>query len=200
MAHPTLKERVIDHIRLRGPMTARAFIDWALYDPQEGYYMKDHQVFGRRGDFYTAPQIHGVYGSTLARWLVERARRLGWQELHVVEFGAGTGQLAEQVLSFLVHVPIGVRYSIVEVSPAWRRRQAERLAKWGTSVSWPEEMPFLERAVVIAHEFLDALPVHVMRRTRDGVEEAWVDVDKEGRLVCRWGSPSPEGWRAYDQK
>ncbi|MDI3256119.1 MAG: SAM-dependent methyltransferase [Kyrpidia sp.] len=195
-----LKDRLAEHIRRNGPMTAREFMQWALYDPADGYYMKEHAVFGRGGDYYTAPDIHPVYGRTLAGWMTERTRELGWPDVHVVEFGAGTGRLAAQILESWQRLDPGpLRYSIVELSPAWRRHQAVELAPWGSAVAWPEEMPVVDRAVVIAHELLDAMPVHLLRRTARGLEEAWVDLSPEGRLIRRYARASSEGRSACEQ-
>ncbi|ATY84700.1 hypothetical protein CVV65_06965 [Kyrpidia spormannii] len=195
-----LKERLAERIRQKGPMTAFTFMEWALYDPAGGYYMREHDVFGRAGDFYTAPDVHPVYGKTIAAWAAQRARQYGWPDVRIVEFGAGTGRLAEQIFAAWPEVGVGsVRYSIVEISPAWRKHQARRLENYGTAVDWPEKMPRLDRGIVIAHELLDAMPAHLLRRGPEGLEEAWVDLGPDGRWLRKYGPASPEGRRAFEE-
>ena len=40
------------------------FINLALYDPKQGYYMK-RNPFGKKGDFVTAPNISKIFSENL---------------------------------------------------------------------------------------------------------------------------------------
>lgn len=65
-----------------------------------------------------------IDGLRTAGLLLERGRRL-----EIVEIGGGTGRLAEAALDALEGVDL--RWRIVELSPALRRAQAERLQRFG---------------------------------------------------------------------
>mgnify|MGYP000912646244 CR=1 FL=1 len=66
------------------------FMQLALYAPGLGYYATGDAIFGRDGDFVTAPEAGDLFGSCLARQvddlLADGARG-------IVEYGAGSGRL-----------------------------------------------------------------------------------------------------------
>ena len=45
------------------------FINQALYDPKNGFYMKNNP-FGKKGDFITSPNISILFSEMLAVWTV----------------------------------------------------------------------------------------------------------------------------------
>ena len=49
----------------------------ALYDEERGYYMTSARQFGSAGDFYTAGQVHELFGALLAEECFETDRALG---------------------------------------------------------------------------------------------------------------------------
>ena len=52
------------------------FINYALYDKKEGYYMKKNP-FGNSGDFTTAPNISRLFSEMIAIWTVSYWHNLG---------------------------------------------------------------------------------------------------------------------------
>jgi SAM-dependent MidA family methyltransferase len=78
----------------------------------------------------------------------------------VIEFGAGSGALAEQLLGALGGCVR--RYRIVELSAALRQRQQQRLAPHGDRVEWLEAWPEAMHAVILGNEVLDAMPVTLL--------------------------------------
>lgn len=153
------------------------YMAMALYEPGLGYYARGAPIFGAwpggpggGSDFVTAPEMSPLFGAALARQVAQVLRLGDLQE--VIEFGAGSGALAEQVLDALgeADVPLG-RYSIVELTGALRARQQARLARFGAQVQWLDVWPApgptssegLE-AVVIGNEVLDAMPVKLLHR------------------------------------
>jgi SAM-dependent MidA family methyltransferase len=138
------------------------FMALALYAPGLGYYAKSDRQFGTLpasgSDFVTAPEISPLFGHTLARQ-VEQALDAA-ESAEVFEFGAGSGALAEQVLTAL-----GDRvqhYSIVDVSGALRQAQQKRLAPFGSRVQWLDSWPAPMHGVVLGNEVLDAMPVQLL--------------------------------------
>jgi SAM-dependent MidA family methyltransferase len=152
-----------------GWITFARYMELALYEPGLGYYAGGTQKFGREGDFVTAPELGSLFGRTLARQLEE----LGDP---VLEFGAGSGALADTLLS-----QHAFDYRIVEVSPQLQARQQARL---GTRAHWLERLPERIRGVVIANEVVDAMPVHAVAWRPDGIMERGVSLSGD-RLVWR---------------
>jgi len=153
----------------------------ALHEPGLGYYAGGARKFGKGGDFVTAPELGPLFGRTLARQVLElcagRAPRL-------LELGAGTGALAEQLLDELAVLGQPAEaYEILETSTTLRARQRERL---GSRAAWLDALPSRFDGVILANEVADAIPVHAVAWTPDGLRErgvveheagfAWADV------------------------
>ncbi len=168
-----LQQHIADAIRAQGGwMGFDAFMEKALYTPGMGYYAADLPKFGTMpggeggdsgSDFVTAPEISPLFGYALARQLAQALQATGTDE--VWEFGAGTGALAEQVLSALqeMKVPLA-RYTIVDLSGSLRGRQQVRLAPWGDTVQWVSALPERMHGVVLGNELIDAMPVQLLAR------------------------------------
>jgi SAM-dependent MidA family methyltransferase len=134
----------------------------ALYAPGLGYYSAGLQKFGGQGDFITAPELSPLFAQTLAVPVAQSLARL--PQGNIIEFGAGSGKLAAQMLlrlEQLEHVP--EQYFIVELSAELRQRQAQTLQQLAPGLAdrihWLETLPEHIDAVVIANEVLDAMPV-----------------------------------------
>ncbi|AEG91807.1 class I SAM-dependent methyltransferase [Ramlibacter tataouinensis] len=145
------------------------FMALALYAPGLGYYAHGSRKFGllpsSGSDFVTAPELTPLFGQALAVQLGEALQATATDE--VWEFGAGSGALAQQLLSALGDRVR--RYTIVEVSGSLRERQRERLAGFGDRVRWADELPARLQGVVVGNEVLDAMPVKLLAR----VAGAW---------------------------
>src|ERR1700748_3739225 len=94
----SLPHIIIDRIRKEGPLSFRDFMEMALYYPDCGYYTSDRLPLGRSGDFYTSAYLTGLFGDMVAGQLEEMWHLLGQQPFTVVEFGAGTGLLCQDIL------------------------------------------------------------------------------------------------------
>ncbi|HEX3139432.1 MAG TPA: SAM-dependent methyltransferase, partial [Rhizobacter sp.] len=138
------------------------FMAMALYAPGLGYYANDSRKFGLMpasgSDFVTAPELSPLFGRALARQLAQALQASGSRE--VWEFGAGSGALAEQLLSELGAAV--TRYTIVDLSGSLRERQRERLARFGGVVQWVDGLPDAFSGVVVGNEVLDAMPVQLL--------------------------------------
>jgi SAM-dependent MidA family methyltransferase len=154
------------------------YMELVLHEPGLGYYAAGARKFGSGGDFVTAPELTPLYGRTLAQQV---AQVLQPGEA-VLEFGAGSGALAEQILG-----EIQAPYLILETSPELRQRQEQRL---GSRVTWLERMPQHFRGVMIANEVVDAMPVHALSWTPKGIMERGV-CENENQLA--WSPRPAEG-------
>lgn len=148
------------------------YMELALYEPGLGYYAGGAAKLGQAGDFVTAPELGSLFGRTLAR----QVGALLEPGAAILEFGAGSGALAESLLDAL---PAGQPYFIVEPSAELAARQRARL---GARARWLERLPERFRGVVLANEVVDAMPVHAVAWTRDGIVERGVCVN-EGMLA-----------------
>jgi SAM-dependent MidA family methyltransferase len=157
------------------------YMELALYAPSLGYYSGGAKKFGQSGDFVTAPEISPLFAQALARQVAQVI-----QTVHqdVLELGAGTGRLALELLMELEKLnQLPERYLIMEVSAHLREVQQETLAKHlpkrlYAKVQWLDTLPENFSGVVLGNEVLDALPVHIIKTTEQGVMERGVTYDQ----------------------
>ena len=153
-----------------------AWMNAALYAPGLGYYAAGSPKFATRtdssnaagsGDFVTAPMLTPLFGRTLATQVAQILSAVG--SLDVLEFGAGSGELAADILGALDALGVRARYHILEVSADLRDRQQRRLAAWGERVQWLTQAPDTFTGCIVANEVLDAMPVECLRWSESGV-------------------------------
>jgi SAM-dependent MidA family methyltransferase len=155
------------------------YMELVLYEPGLGYYASGARKLGAGGDFVTAPELSPLFGRTLAR----QVRELLQPGDAVLEFGAGSGALAEVLLDELKDA----KYLILEPSAELADRQRRRI---GNRADWIDHLPQHFRGVMLANEVVDAMPVHALAWTRAGVLERGVCAN-EGQLA--WSDRAADG-------
>lgn len=163
------------------------FMELALYDERTGRYGREPGPLGAEGDFYTAPQVHPLFGRALAERVRTVRRALGRRTpFRVVEVGPGDGSLAASLLEALGRAPEGtdgLDYLLVERSRTLAVRALERAEAAGRQAKIPVRLaasvaadgPFV--GVVVANELLDAMPARRLRRDGPG----WVELGVRAR-------------------
>jgi len=113
-------------IQKAGPIGFDEFMDLALYYPAQGYYSGGAQKFGEQGDFITAPETSDLFGFCLARQCMQVLDGNN----SILEFGAGSGILATQILFELGRLNnLPEKYYILELSAELKQRQKETINK-----------------------------------------------------------------------
>jgi NADH dehydrogenase [ubiquinone] 1 alpha subcomplex assembly factor 7 len=189
MAEPRspLEAEIRRLIAVAGPMPVADYMRLCLTHPQHGYYI-DRDPLGSGGDFITAPEISQMFGELIGLWMAAVWQQLGAPEnVRVIELGPGRGTLMIDALR-AAKVASGFRAAIVlhlvEISPALREIQERRLKGIDVPMLWHgtlEEVPG-GPCIVIANEFVDALPVHQAIKQADGWHERVVDIDADANL------------------
>ena len=82
-----------------GAISFDRFMEAALYAPGLGYYVSGASKFGATGDFLTAPESGSLFAKCLAREIAGLLKVS--PSARIIEFGAGTGRLAEDLLRAL---------------------------------------------------------------------------------------------------
>jgi SAM-dependent MidA family methyltransferase len=123
----TLRQKIEQEIRERGPIPFSRYMELCLYDPEFGYYSRNAQQFGKAGDFYTSSDVHAVFGRLMARQFEEMWRTLDSPgHIALIELGPGRGLFAQDVLDWserkLPDFFRALHYVLVESSPALRHR------------------------------------------------------------------------------
>ncbi len=189
------------------------YLEQVLYAPGLGYYSAGAAKLGPDGDFTTAPERSPLFGHSVARAIAPVLATLGAPAGmplaagcgEVLELGAGSGALAEAVLTRLATLgALPARYAILEVSADLRARQRARLARLppllAGRIEWLDRLPAVPlRGVLLANEVADALPFRCLEKRAQGCVELGVslapgapgagsgaDADSDAGIGPRW--------------
>lgn len=175
-------------ISVAGPMPVWKFMSLCLGHPQHGYYVTQ-DPFGAGGDFITAPEISQIFGELIGVWSLSVWRMMGSPEnVRLVELGPGRGTMMKDALRALRVAPEfrnAISLHLVEASPVLESIQRDMLDSQEVPVLWHrtfEDVPD-GPLIILANEFIDALPVHQAVKQADGWHERVVGLDSAGHFA-----------------
>jgi NADH dehydrogenase [ubiquinone] 1 alpha subcomplex assembly factor 7 len=173
-----LGQRLAERIARSGPITVADYMAAALADTEHGYYRRADPL-GAGGDFTTAPEISQLFGELIGAWLIDCWDQAGRPEhVNLVELGPGRGTLMADMLRVARRAPDwlkAITVHLVEINPRLRQAQAASLAAYAPY--WHEAFATVPDGPVmlVANEFLDALPVRQLVFRNDAWRERLVD-------------------------
>lgn len=177
MSGESLTDVFVRLIAATGPISLMQYMGEA-----NARYYTSRDPLGTAGDFITAPEISQMFGELIGLWLADIWIRAGRPEpIHYVELGPGRGTLARDALRVAARQGLVPQVHFVEGSSALKDIQLAALpqAQWHHDLaSLPEDGPIL----LVANEFLDALPVRQLVMTETGWRERMVGC-QDGRFV-----------------
>lgn len=183
-----LSRLLSQQIHAHGPMTVADYMAQCLMHPQHGYYQQQ-RVFGRDGDFITAPEVSQMFGEIVGLWLIDQWQQLGCPaRCHLIEFGPGRGTLMADILKTANLMPAfkaAVQVHFVETSQQLRALQKEKVATatWHDDItSLPDDAPLL----IVGNEFFDALPIHQFIFQNRVWHERLVGIDPDDDTKLCW--------------
>lgn len=163
-------------IEADGPISIEAWMNACLADPVHGYYMT-RDPLGRAGDFTTAPEISQMFGELLGLWAGVVWQQIGApSKVHLVEIGPGRGTLMKDALRALRGVPgfiDALDVHMVETSPTLTKAQQNSLKDTPCNVTWHTDLATVPHGpvIILANEFLDALPIRQYIQSDGGWHE-----------------------------
>ncbi|XP_066474005.1 protein arginine methyltransferase NDUFAF7, mitochondrial isoform X2 [Tiliqua scincoides] len=199
---------MLKHLRMKikstGPITVAEYMREVLTNPVMGYYMH-RDMLGEKGDFVTSPEISQIFGELIGIWFVSEWMATGKpNKFQLVEMGPGRGSLVGDILRVLKQLSsllskCDISVHLVEVSPKLSEIQASTLTdkkiklmdnssvymqgvtKTGLPIFWYRDLNDVPEGncFYLAHEFLDALPIHKFQKVEKGWRELLVDIDPE---------------------
>lgn len=201
-----LKTILSSRIAGQGRITFADFMAACLYEPGLGYYTSPGRKVGAEGDFYTSITVHAAFGRVVAREIAQMWRSMEEPSgFTLVECGAGNGRLACDIMDFLAErEPVmykGVRLVLVEQEPSLEAAQRDMMAAHTDKLSWLSPADFASGSFTFSgclysNELIDALPVHRVVMTSDGLKEIYVTC-KDGEFAEETGEPSTPDIEAY---
>jgi NADH dehydrogenase [ubiquinone] 1 alpha subcomplex assembly factor 7 len=176
-----LAARLRERIAESGPISFCAFMESALYDPEDGFYARG-ATLGARGAFTTAPIASPFLARALAADLRAVWERLGRPEpFTIAEIGPGDGSLAAGLAVALADLPLDLVLC---------ERAAGMLAQASARVPAARVVELARLAgvcgAIVANEVHDACPAHRLRWP----DELLVAVGADGRFGLVPGPPA----------
>jgi NADH dehydrogenase [ubiquinone] 1 alpha subcomplex assembly factor 7 len=175
-------------IAAAGPMPVAEYMRMCLTHPQYGYYVT-RDPLGADGDFITAPEVSQMFGELIGVWMAAVWRRMGAPEdVRIIELGPGRGTMMADALRAVRVVKNfydAVVLHLIEVSPRLQELQRQRLQAFGLQTAWHTALADVPGGpnIIVANEFIDALPVHQAVKRGDGWHPRVVGVDAGGNLT-----------------
>ncbi|MGJ9381766.1 class I SAM-dependent methyltransferase [Salipaludibacillus sp. CF4.18] len=171
------------------PWTYAKFMSVALYDQDVGYYSNNRIKLGKYGDFYTSNHVHPVFSQSFAMTFLDIVEKEKLP-LAICEFGAGDGSFARSTLTYIKDNSLeDVTYLIVESSSYHREILRQQLAQFPDSVKIFASMEQMLseftsfQGIIFSNEFLDAMPIHLIKQTRQSLYEIQVELNEDRALV-----------------
>jgi SAM-dependent MidA family methyltransferase len=202
---------LLAHLRARiereGPLSVDEYMRSCLADPEHGYWQRQATI-GADGDFVTAPEISQVFGELIGLWAGVVWRAMGAPTpVNLVELGPGRGTLlrdalraARSIPDFLAAVSVHLiersaplreaqRHALASLACAGDRHRPGRVCAVPGAVRWHEAIGTVPKGatIVIANEFLDALPIRQLVWEGGKWHERVVDVEAGGGLCFAVG-------------
>ncbi|HXS41242.1 MAG TPA: SAM-dependent methyltransferase [Stellaceae bacterium] len=185
-----LADRLARRIRETGPISVAAFMAEA-----NAHYYASRDPFGAAGDFITAPEVSQVFGELIGAWCADFWQRCGAPDpMLLVELGPGRGTLLADALRATRQVPrfaAALRLHLIERSPVLREKQAAALGAYRPQ--WHDDFAGLPPGpmLLIANEFLDALPISQFEQHDLRWHERMIGVDASGEKLEFRLAPEP---------
>jgi len=175
-------ERAVrSRIRTEGAISVEAYMEAC-----NAYYYATRDPLGAGGDFTTAPEISQMFGELIGAALADVWQRAGRPaNVRYVELGPGRGTLASDALRVMRSAGLTPPVHFVETSETLRAAQLAAVPG-ATHLDTIGDLPGEGPLLVVANEFLDALPI---RQWVDGVERKVVlqggqlAFDRDGEVV-----------------
>lgn len=196
MQDSSLAARLEARIASGGPLSVEAFMEACLSDAASGAYAS-RQPIGLAGDFITAPEISQIFGELIGLWAVAV-----WQSMDepkpvtIAELGPGRGTLMKDAIRAWRGIPKfldSVSVALVETSNVTIEAQRNALEAAPVPLRWHRKLDPLPDAplIVLANEFIDALPIRQFVLRGRSWRERLVTTDDRGGFAFTEATASP---------
>ncbi len=186
--HDILKE--IIQTSPNNEITFEQYMNTVLYHEEKGYYMKNEEKVGKKGDFITTSNISNVFGKLFAS-IFHKLITLEKVSPFICEIGGGTGRFAKAVLDELKNSFLDtyqkITYIMIETSPYHQGLQqellpiGEKVIQYRSIDEAKTNFPVFN-GIFFSNELFDAFPVRVIEKQKDILYEVKIRLSKEEQL------------------
>ena len=182
-----LKQKIVQSIAMSGPMSISQYMHLCNAHPQLGYYSTGNPV-GKDGDFITAPEVSQMFGELIGLWCLQAWQTMNCPDpIQIVELGPGRGTMIADIIRSIGSsrkFSSATEICLIETSPSLKSEQQSRLAETNIPIQWIQnigELPPVP-AILIANEFLDAIPFRQFVKSNDSWRELCVGLNPDSQL------------------
>ena len=185
VSHASLAARLSARIAGDGPLTVEEFMQTCLSDEKAGVYAS-RQPIGGKGDFITSPEISHIFGELLGLWAIAVWQSMGEpSRVTIAELGPGRGTLMADATRAWRSVPKfldSISVALIETSPVMVEAQRRTLEDAGAPLRWYAALDAVPESplIVLANEFVDALPIRQFIRRGGAWHERLIASDVRG--------------------
>lgn len=171
-----LKKIIKNEIDKFGFINFGQFINFCLYDKNYGYYNNCLSKFGSHGDFITAPNISPLFAKAFSNQILELFKN--GVSKNILELGAGNGKFMFDILDEMGDYIDN--YFVFEQSTFLINLQCDLLKnhKYKNKVKYINKIENFN-GIIIANEFLDAMPTLKVKWGRNKLSILSVNKDFE---------------------
>ena len=178
-----LGEIINKEILANGPISISTYMSLCLTHPKYGYY-NNPDIFGKGGDFITAPEISQMFGELIGLFIASTWQALGSpKKFALLELGPGRGTLMQDALRILKSVDgllQSMQLNFLEISEPFRKIQRKNLSEY--NLYFIENIDQLDREniplIIIGNEFFDALPIKQFQKQNGNWHERLIGLKK----------------------
>ena len=211
MHNNRILEKIKNKIKLNNKINIAEFIDIAMFDREDGYYIKKNPI-GKDGDFITAPEISQVFGELIAGYYINYSHinNIGISDNKInyefVEMGAGRGvflndflyschKLASKNIAPAVNFIDNSEFNIIEVNHNLKNIQKEKLLDITRLINkninhYQSFQHFRQDKLIannkkilfFANELFDCLPIRQFINNGEIWQEIFVTINDEDNL------------------
>jgi SAM-dependent MidA family methyltransferase len=181
----SLAARLSARIAKDGPLTVEEFMQACLSDAAAGVYAS-RQPIGGKGDFITSPEISQIFGELVGLWAVAAWQSMGEpSRVTIAELGPGRGTLMADASRAWCGVPKfldSISVALIETGPVMVEAQRKTLKDAGVPLRWHAALDTVPEGplIVLANEFVDALPIRQFIRRGEAWRERLIASDGRG--------------------
>ena len=156
-----LLKKIHAKVKQKNYITFDDYMDMCLYYPNLGYYNnKNISLNPKNSDFITGPEISPIYADSIISFYNSCKKNKKIE--YVLEFGAGSGQLAYNFLKNINSKDLPKKYLIFEKSYHLKEQQKNKInllpKEIAKNVEWIDNIKNLKNVFLVANEVLDAIP------------------------------------------
>ncbi len=178
--------RVANIIKKGKSIPLDKFINIALYDKKEGYYVKNNP-FGKRGDFITSPLVSNLFAEMIAVWCVAFWENLGKpKKILLIELGPGDGSLCKDLLKTFQNFKDFyncMEIRLLEISHKLKKIQKtkinEKKVKWINNIDNIDYGPI----IFLGNEFFDSLAIKQIYKKNNLLLEKFISLSNNKKKV-----------------